>query len=82
MGCCLAVFEVAEDRCADRGAMNAQLVRASGDRHQSEPARLRPGAVDDPIIGDGAAARLGVGPDAFAAMAGQFCERQIDAALS
>ena len=62
--------------------MNAQLVSASGNRHQGEPARLRPGAVDDPVISDGAAALLGVRPDAFAAMPGEFRERQIDAALS
>jgi hypothetical protein len=77
----LAVFEVAEDRRADRRAMDAQLVGASGNRHQGEPARLRPRAVDQLVISDGAAALLRVGPDAFAAKPGHFCEQQVDAAL-
>src|SRR5712671_7585670 len=76
-----AVFEVAEDRRADRGAMGAQLVRASGDRHQSEPARLLSGAVDHLVISDGAATLLGVGTNAFAAAPRHLRERQVYAAL-
>ena len=37
-----AIFAVAEDRRAERGAMGAQLMRAPGHRQQRKPARPLP----------------------------------------
>ena len=61
----LPYFRVAEDRCADRGAMSAQLMRPAGDRQQGEPARLRADALDRVEIGDRALSFLGIGADPF-----------------
>src|ERR1700728_4936287 len=52
MCCRAAILAVAEDRCADRRAMRAKLVRAPGQRQQREPARPIAGAIDDGVIGD------------------------------
>src|SRR5690349_24296198 len=81
MGCCLAILRVAENRCADRGAMRAQLVRAPGDRHQREPTGLRSDAVDHLVVGVGASPPLVVGTDALAAKSGHLRKLQVDASL-
>src|SRR5271155_4029730 len=85
VGGAAAIFAVAEDRGAERGAMSAQLRGPPGDRQQREPALPDPGLVDDPVIGDRTLAVLGIGTDAFSALGtaapGLLRQRQIDAAL-
>ncbi len=81
MGSCLAIFSITEDRRADRGAMGAQLVRPSGNRHQGEPARPVSGALDNSIIGDRIPAFVAIGADALASVAGGFGQRQVDPSL-
>src|SRR3954451_23904275 len=56
-----AILAVAEDRGAERGAMDAQLMRAPGHRQQRDPARLDARMIEHPVIGDGALAALVIG---------------------
>src|SRR6266566_9424781 len=80
-----AIFAVADDWGAERGAMRAQLMGAPGDRHQREPARAVAGVIHHPVIGDRALAVLIIGLNPLtppgAAGPGSLGERQIDAPL-
>ena len=76
-----AVFRVTEDRRADRGAMGAQLVRASGHRQQGEPACLAAYIVDHTVMGNRTLAVLGIGTNPLTLAAGKLGERQVDAPL-
>src|SRR3954471_12332804 len=60
-----AILAVAKDRRAERGAMDAQLMRAPGNRQQRDPARLDASVIENPVIGDRALAALVVGMHAL-----------------
>src|SRR5690349_7786823 len=57
-----AIFEVAHNRRAERGKMDANLVRASGARLDRDPGKLLARSFDDDIVCDGI---LGVVADAL-----------------
>ena len=48
------VFHVAEDRRADRDAMDTELVGAPGQRPQFQPRQLLPGMIERAVVRDGA----------------------------
>src|SRR5262245_44340223 len=73
-----AILAVAEDRRAERDAVGAELMGASGHRHEDEPAYLVARMGDDGVAGDRRTAVLLVGHDALAETAPELRQRQID----
>ena len=53
-----AIFAVADDRMADRRHVDAQLVRAAGERLEFDPGGTIAGAVDHAVAGPGGSGRL------------------------
>ncbi len=58
-----AIFEVADDRRADRGQVDADLMRAAGQRLDRQPGEFLAGGVDHDIVGDRVLGALARGID-------------------
>ncbi len=81
MGGGTAIFAVAQDRSAERGAMGAQLMRTPGDRQERKPTRPVADMVHHAVIGARALAVLVIGLHSLAAGTNPLGERQIDPPL-
>src|SRR5687768_16980340 len=73
-----AILEIAQDGRAERGAMDAELMRAPRLGQKRQPGRLPASAVDQAPMSDGPEPVLLVRRDALAARARELGERQID----
>ena len=79
--CLAAIFAVADDRMANGGHMDTQLMRAAGEGLQLDPGSDIARALHNAVAGAGGAAFLFVDVHFFAAGAGLLGNRQLDHAV-